>query len=86
MKNAMPDLTYLATQGAEIAVRVTPKAARNAIEMRGREIRIYVTTVPEGGKATAAAVRLLARALDLPKSRIVLVRGAASRNKVFRIK
>ncbi len=79
------ELADLAVPGAEIAVRVTPKASRNVVERDGDALRVYVTTVPEGGKATAAVVKLLAKALGVPKSSLVLVRGETSRDKVFRV-
>ena len=85
MKNATPDLSQLARPGAEIAVRVTPKASRNAIEIKDDALRVYVTTAPEGGKANAAVVKLLAKALGLPRTRLSLIRGATWRDKVFRI-
>ena len=44
-----PDLSHLAVTGAEIAVRVTPKAARNAVVAESGSIRVFVTTVPEDG-------------------------------------
>ncbi|MCX8508948.1 MAG: DUF167 domain-containing protein, partial [Rhodobacteraceae bacterium] len=59
----MADLSHLRHAGAEIAVRVTPKAARARIELAGDLIRIYVTVVPEDGKANAAVQALLAKAL-----------------------
>lgn len=80
-----PDLSQLVVPGAEIAVRVTPKASRNALVAEAGEIRVYVTAVPENGKANAAVIRLLARALGVPKSRLVLLRGATSRDKLFRL-
>ncbi len=80
------DLAHLARPGAEFAVRVTPKAARNAVTVGDDgTLRVSVTTVPEGGKATAAVVKLLARALGVAKSDLRLVRGATSRDKVFRL-
>lgn len=81
----MTDLTHLAQPGAEIAVRVTPKASRNAVLVDGEMLRVTVTVVPEDGKANAAVVKLLAKALGIAKSRLVLIRGATSRDKVFRI-
>lgn len=80
------DFTALAKPGEEIAVRVTPKASRNRI-MRDEDgqIRVYVTVVPEGGKANAAVQKLLAKALGVAKSRLVLVRGHTARDKVFRV-
>lgn len=85
MGNAMPDLSHLATPGAEISVRVTPKASRNAIELKNDQIRVYVTTVPESGKATAAVTKLLAKALKMPKTHLTLIRGATSRDKTFKL-
>ncbi|WP_299926697.1 DUF167 domain-containing protein [uncultured Pelagimonas sp.] len=81
----LPDLTDLALSETTIAVRVSPKASRNAIERKGGEMRIYVTTVPENGKANAAVIKLLAKALGVPKSRLSLIRGETSRDKVIRI-
>jgi uncharacterized protein YggU (UPF0235/DUF167 family) len=79
------DLSHLALEGAEIAVRVTPKASRDRIVVEEGQIRIYVTTVPEDSKANAAVQKLLAKALGLPKTRLTLIRGQTSRDKVFRV-
>jgi uncharacterized protein (TIGR00251 family) len=79
------DLSHLALEGAEIAVRVTPKASRDRIVVEEGQIRVYVTTVPEDGKANAAVQKILAKALGIPKSRLTLIRGQTSRDKVFRI-
>ncbi|AUJ63089.1 hypothetical protein B9057_01555 [Aestuarium zhoushanense] len=81
----MTDLSHLAVEGAEIAVRVTPKASRDRILVEDDAIRVYVTTVPEDGKANKAVVKLLSKALGVPKTRLDLIRGATSRDKVFRI-
>lgn len=81
----MTDLKHLAVPGAEFALRVTPKASRNAIVASEEGLRVYVTTVPEDGKANAEVVKLLAKALGVPKSRLTLVRGATSRDKLFRL-
>ncbi|SMY08648.1 DUF167 domain-containing protein [Flavimaricola marinus] len=82
----MPDLTHLALPGATIPVRATPKAARDRIVLTDTdEIRVYVTTVPEGGKATKAIQRLLAKAMGVAPGRLTLIRGAAHRDKLFRL-
>jgi uncharacterized protein (TIGR00251 family) len=78
-------LSQMAQDGAEISVRVTPKASRNRITVEDSNIRVYVTTVPEGGKATKEVAKLLAKALGVPKTSLTLIRGATSRDKVFRI-
>lgn len=80
------DLRHLAVPETRIAVRVTPKAAANRIVVDADGlIRVYVTTVPEGGKATAAVTQLLAKAIGIPKSRLVLIRGETAREKTFRV-
>lgn len=81
----MTRLTDLARPGAEISVRVTPKASRNAVEREGDMIRVRVTAPPEDGKANAAVLRLLAKSLGVAKTRLTLVRGATSRDKLFRL-
>jgi uncharacterized protein YggU (UPF0235/DUF167 family) len=47
--------------------------------------RVRVTAAPEGGEANRAVIALLAEALGVAPSRIALVRGAASRDKLFRV-
>ncbi|MCK8483446.1 DUF167 domain-containing protein [Aliiroseovarius sp. S2029] len=79
------ELSHLARSGALLSVRVTPKAARNQVEERDGQLRVSVTTVPEDGKATKAVIKLLAQALGIAKSRLVLTQGATSRDKVFRV-
>jgi hypothetical protein len=77
------DLAHLALPGATFAVRVTPNARRAGLEVSDGVIRISVTVPPEGGRATEAARDLLARTLGVAKTRLTLVRGATSRDKVF---
>lgn len=79
------ELAHLARPGAEIAVRATPRAGRNAVELGSAGLAVRVTAPAEGGKANDAVRSLLARALGLPKSRLQLVRGEKTRNKVFRV-
>lgn len=81
----MEDLKRLALPGTDIPVRVTPRASRNAVVSEGGAIRVYVTVVPEDGKANEAVRKLLATALGVAKSRLILVRGQTARDKVFRV-
>lgn len=78
-------LSHLAQPGRELNLRVTPKAARNRVEETPDGLRVLTTTVPEGGKANQAVAKLLANALGVAKSRLTLLRGATSRDKVFRV-
>jgi uncharacterized protein len=71
----------------QIAVRVTPRSAKPGIggwraSSGGREeLEIRVAEAPADGAANAAVVRLLAKALGIPKSEVEIVGGQASRHK-----
>jgi uncharacterized protein (TIGR00251 family) len=69
-----------------LKVRVTPRAGRNQVESwDGETLRVRVTAPPAEGQANEACRELLAKAFGIPKSAIVLVQGAHSREKVFRM-
>jgi uncharacterized protein (TIGR00251 family) len=73
-----------------LAVRVTPRSAKPGIGSwrtgpDGRdELEVRVAEAPTDGAANDAVVRLLAKALGLPKSQILIVAGANSRHKRLR--
>lgn len=71
-----------------MAIRVAPKAARNAISGKTTDelaIKVSVTAPPEDGKANAAVIKLLAKAWKLPKSGISVAKGATSRDKTLHV-
>jgi hypothetical protein len=78
-------LAHLAKPGTEITVRVTPRAARNAVLETPEGLKVTVTAPPEDGKANKAVTKLLGNALGVAKSRLTLIRGATARDKVFRL-
>lgn len=78
-------LRALADGEGRLAVRVTPGARSEGIEIADGRVLVKVRTKPEDGKATLTVATLLAQALGLPPSRIALLRGATSREKLFRI-
>jgi uncharacterized protein len=71
---------------AEMAVRVIPRARRDEIagERDGR-VLIRLTAPPVEGAANAALCRLVARNAGVPASRVSIVRGQGSRDKVVRV-
>lgn len=82
----LPDLSDLAQPGARLAVRVTPRGGRDHVERdEDGTIRVRVTAAPEDGKANVAVQKLLARALGVAKTRLTLIGGATSRDKLFRL-
>jgi uncharacterized protein (TIGR00251 family) len=70
---------------AEFAIRLTPRADRDAIDLVDGALRARVTAPPVDGQANAALVKLLARALGVPKSRVRVIRGQSARDKVVRV-
>jgi len=79
------------TDGVTLMVRAQPRARADRIDGivddadGGVRLKVQVTAPPEDGKANAAIAKLLAKALKLPKSSVVLAAGASSRSKTFRI-
>jgi uncharacterized protein len=71
---------------AEIAIRLQPRAKRDeVVGARGGAIVVRVTAPPVDGKANAALCALIARRVGVAPSRIIVVRGQTSRDKVVRI-
>ena len=72
--------------GVVVAVRLTPKSGRDAIE--GLEdfggetvLKARVRAVPEDGRANAALEKLIAKWLGLPPSAVKVAHGGKSRLK-----
>ena len=73
----------LADGEGRLAVRVTPGARSQGLEITDGRLLAKVRVKPEDGKATAAVQDMLADALGVPTSRLRLLRGATSREKLF---
>lgn len=66
--------------------RVRPNARRDAFAgVHAGQLRLCLSAPPVEGKANARAITFLATAFGVPKTRVKLVRGAASSDKVFAI-
>jgi uncharacterized protein len=69
-----------------IDVFATPNASRTRVGgVHDGALKVRVVAVPEKGRANDAIVLALAKALDVRKSQIQLVGGAASRRKTFEV-
>jgi len=75
----------LADGDGRLAVRVTPGARTEALDLADGRLLAKVRAKPEDGKANTAVRELLAAALGIGASHITLLRGATSREKLFRI-
>jgi uncharacterized protein YggU (UPF0235/DUF167 family) len=75
----------LADGEGRLAVRVTPGSRVEALEIVDGKLFAKVRAKPEDGKATVAVIDLVAAALGIAASRVSLLRGATSREKLLRI-
>jgi hypothetical protein len=73
---------------ADLRIRLTPRAKGRAGIAGVREDGVLLARVnapPVDGKANEALCRLLADVLDVPRSRVSVVRGQTGRDKVVRV-
>lgn len=71
---------------ARITVRLTPRASREGIAgERDGAVLVRVTAPPVDGAANEALVKLLAKALRIPKGSVAIISGETSRTKVIEV-
>ena len=78
-------ILVLADSAGRLAVRVTPGAKTEALVIEAGKLQVRVSAVPDDGQANAAVLALLAKALGVAPSRLALLRGGASREKLVSI-
>jgi len=66
-----------------LAVRVTPGASADSIAVAEGKLLVRVRARALDGKANAAVLELVATALGTAPSRIALLRGSSSREKLL---
>lgn len=74
--------------GDTLRLRVTPKASSNRIKFEEQEdgsimVKVYVTCVPEDGKANDGVIKLLSKEFNLPKSAFILKKDHKNRDKII---
>ncbi len=83
------DVHERTAEGLRLFVRVAPKAGRSGLVRIERDaagdarLRVAVAEPPDRGRANAALVKLLAKILGLPKSRIRIMAGETARTKTL---
>lgn len=69
-----------------LAVRVIPRAGRDEIAgVRDGKLLVRTAAPPEGGRANAVVLALIAQRLRLARKDVVLARGERSREKLLRL-
>jgi uncharacterized protein (TIGR00251 family) len=72
--------------GASFAVKVQPRARKNAItgELDG-VLKLALTAPPLDGKANQACIEFLANLLGVSRSSVTIASGETNRRKVIRV-
>lgn len=75
----------LADGDGRLALRVTPSARSEGVEIVAGRVLVKVRAKPQEGEANQAVLALLARALGTSTSRLQMLRGATGRDKLVRL-
>jgi uncharacterized protein (TIGR00251 family) len=74
------------SSGVTFAVRVHPRARKNAITGEVCEaLKVALTAPPVDGKANGACIEFFANLLKVSRSSVTIAAGQTSRNKVIRV-
>lgn len=69
-----------------MSLKIVPKSSRNVVAgWMDDSLKVCVTAPPDRGKANAAVIETLARALGIPRDAVRIVAGETSRRKVVDI-
>ncbi len=72
--------------GATFAVKIHPRARKNAITGEiGDALKLSLTAPPLEGRANEACIAFLANLLKVPRSSVTIASGQTSRRKVIRV-
>lgn len=85
---SLPDASDLRARidsEGRIAVKATPGAREESVTLADDAVLVKVRAPADKGAANAAVAGLLAEALGIAPSCITMLRGATSRQKLFRV-
>ena len=72
--------------GVTFAVKVQPRAKRNAITGAvGNALKLALTAPPIEGRVNQACIEFFANLLDVPRSSVTIASGETSRRKVIQV-
>jgi uncharacterized protein len=70
----------------KLSIKVLPRSSKNEIvEMPDKSLKIKLTAAPVDGEANKKLIALLAEHFDVAKSKIKIVSGLTSKNKIVEI-
>jgi uncharacterized protein (TIGR00251 family) len=74
------------SSGVTFAVRIHPRAKKNAITGEvGGAVKVSLTAPPIEGRANEACVEFFAKLLEVPRSSVTIASGQSSRNRTIRV-
>lgn len=85
---SLPDAAALRAridESGRLAVKVTPGAREEAVTLTENAVLVKVRAPADKGAANAAVLQVVARALGLAPSRVSLLRGGTSRQKLLKV-
>ncbi len=69
-----------------LAIKVTPGAREESVTLTEAKVHVKVRAPADEGAANEAVIDVVAKALGLAPSRVALLRGATSRQKMLRVR
>jgi uncharacterized protein (TIGR00251 family) len=76
----------MSPENLKLSIKVHPGASKNELTgFKGDVLHIKVTARPEKGRANSALIDFLSDVFGIAKSRISIVRGGSSHDKVIEI-
>jgi len=69
----------------KIQVKVKPNSKTQEVSQEGNSFTVKVKEPPREGKANRAVIKLLAEHFSIPQSRVRILSGFGSRNKVIEV-
>jgi uncharacterized protein (TIGR00251 family) len=74
------------SMGATFAVKVHPRAKKNAITGElGNTLKLSLTAPPDKGEANKACIEFLSKLLKVPQSSVTIASGHSSRRKTIQV-
>ena len=75
-----------ADAGATFAVKIHPRARKNAVTGEvGDVLKVSLTAPPVDGRANEACIDFFSNLLKVPRSSVTIASGESSRNKIVRV-
>jgi len=69
----------------KVNVKVIPNAKRNEVSQEGEKLKVRVAAPALDGRANKAVIEILAEFFNVKKSKIKIIKGEKSREKIIGI-